>query len=360
MSVIVAIFMGLSVSAEEIIKDRKILKREAFLNLSWSRYLLSKVSIQFILSAIQALMFVLIGNSILEIRGMYVEYWIVLFSAWASANVLGLLISDSFKTVVTIYILIPFLVIPQIILSGIIVKYEKLNPSISSPEKIPVYGEIMTARWAYEALATYTFKENSYMENFYLAEKRKSVAGFKSNYLIKNLQNKLNNVRDNLNKVDQAGIIEKNLALIREELEEEIKDRKIFNEYGGNISIGSMKYIDDLYTGKVNKEILDYTQAYLSALNEAYSETYRNAYRESNDLKREFKTEYLQKLKRNHHNTSLEEFVTNKNEFEKIVEFDGQLIQKADPIYLDPDSRFVKAHFYAPRKMIFNTYLPTI
>jgi len=43
MSVIVAIFMGLTVSAEEIIKDRKILRREAFLNLSWNSYLLSKI-----------------------------------------------------------------------------------------------------------------------------------------------------------------------------------------------------------------------------------------------------------------------------------------------------------------------------
>jgi ABC transport system ATP-binding/permease protein len=42
MSVIVGIFMGLTGSAEEIIKDRKILKREAFLNLSWSGYLLFK------------------------------------------------------------------------------------------------------------------------------------------------------------------------------------------------------------------------------------------------------------------------------------------------------------------------------
>ena len=47
MSVIVAIFMGLTVSAEEIIKDRKILKREAFLNLSWNSYLMSKVFVQF-------------------------------------------------------------------------------------------------------------------------------------------------------------------------------------------------------------------------------------------------------------------------------------------------------------------------
>src|SRR5664280_2028296 len=119
MSVIIAIFMGLTVSAEEIIKDRKILKREAFLNLSWNSYLMSKVFVQFAISAIQAFTFVLVGNGITEIRGMMFEYWLVLFSCWAGANMLGLVISDSFKAVVTIYILIPFLVIPQIILSGV-------------------------------------------------------------------------------------------------------------------------------------------------------------------------------------------------------------------------------------------------
>ena len=102
MSVIIAIFIGLTVSAEEIIKDRKILKREAFLNLSWSGYLLAKITVLFVISAIQALTFVLVGNLIIEVRGMFFEYWLVLFSAWCFANVMGLIISDSFKTVITI------------------------------------------------------------------------------------------------------------------------------------------------------------------------------------------------------------------------------------------------------------------
>ncbi len=63
MSVIIAIFMGLTVSAEEIIKDRKILKREAFLNLSWNSYLMSKVMVQLAISAIQA--FTLCSSGIL-------------------------------------------------------------------------------------------------------------------------------------------------------------------------------------------------------------------------------------------------------------------------------------------------------
>ena len=359
MSVIVAIFMGLSVSAEEIIKDRKILKREAFLNLSWSGYLLSKVAVQLMLSAIQAATFVIIGNTIMEIKGMYFEYWLVLFSSWAAANVMGLLISDSFKTVVTIYILIPFLVIPQIILSGIIVKFENLNPKISSPERIPFYGEVITARWAYEALATYQFMENDYNSNFYLAEKKKSVAGFKSNYLLKNLQNKINVVIQNYNNPEDPEIIKNHLALIRNELEKEYSDRMILKTYCEDVPSYKIKNISTLVPDKLNDSILAYTEEYIKALTLAYTEIYRTAFRESNNLKNNFDLEQLQELKRNHHNTSLEEFVTNKNEFEKIVEYEGKLIQKTDPIYLDPRSKFIKAHFYAPRKMLFGHFIPT-
>src|SRR5687768_12484134 len=98
MSIIVALFMGLTVSAEEIIRDRKILKRESFLNLSRSSYILSKISILFTLSAIQTVMFVLVGNSILEIEGLFFQHWFILFTASCFANLLGLNISSGFNS----------------------------------------------------------------------------------------------------------------------------------------------------------------------------------------------------------------------------------------------------------------------
>ena len=76
MSVIVALFMGLTVSAEEIIKDRKILKRESFLNLSRLSYVFSKLLILFSLSALQTVLFVLIGDLVLGIESMTLdELW---------------------------------------------------------------------------------------------------------------------------------------------------------------------------------------------------------------------------------------------------------------------------------------------
>lgn len=359
MSVIVAIFMGLTVSAEEIIKDRKILKREAFLNLSWSGYLLSKVFVQFALSAIQAASFVIIGNSIMEIRGMYLEYWLILFSAWASSNLLGLLISDSFKTVVTIYILIPFLVIPQIILSGIIVKFEKLNPKISSPESIPIYGEIITARWAYEALATYQFMENDYQKKYYEMDKLSSNAGFKSDFLISELNNKLVFVDNNFGDPTKADKIRYNLDLVRNEIIKEMDYRReLKKEFKATTDIG-FPGTDRLSFEKADKEVIKEAIKYLANVKDFYSKLYKLIYNKKSENKMKEDQAITGEQKRKYFNESLEEFVTNKNEYSRIVEYKGKLIQKIDPIYLDPMNPFIKAHFYAPRKMIFGQYVKT-
>jgi len=360
MSVIVAIFMGLTVSAEELIKDRKILKREAFLNLSWSSYLLSKVVVQFILSAIQAFTFVIIGNSVLGIQDMYFEYWFVLFSSWAMANMMGLLISDSFKTVVTIYILIPFLVIPQIILSGIIVKFENLNPQISSPRRIPFYGEIIAARWAYEGLATYQFMNNDYQKAFYQWDKMKSTAGLKSNFHLKELLNKLTYIERNFDSPEAAEKIANNLKSLQKEIRDELAERLIMHEYFDDTPTYTMKYVDQLTPETINQEVLAYTREYLDALNTFYRRLYKAANTKLDKITRSYNLDELQKLKQKHSNKTLEEFVTNKKTFDYFIEHKGDMIQVRDPIYRDPTNKFIKAHFYAPRKMIAGTFVPTL
>ena len=362
MSVIVATFMGLTVSAEEIIKDRKILKREAFLNLSWSGYLLSKLTVMMTISAIQAFTFVLIGNSILEINGMFFKYWIVLFSAWTASNVMGLLISDSFKTVVTIYILIPFLVIPQIILSGVIVKYEKLNPQISSPSKIPAYGEMMPARWGYEALAVEQFMRNKYDEPFYSVNKALSIAEYKKNYWIKNLENKIDFIEHDIQSPGDHEKIRAYLTLLRNEIAGELPGIKKIPIL--NVRQIDYPYLDQLTPEKINQEVIEDTRHFIKTLNRVYIRIYNNANNIKDDLIRAHektpsdKFNFLE-LKRRNYNEKLTEFVENNNELVRIIEYKGRLFQKIDPIYLDPIHPFIKAHFYSPRKMIFGMYYST-
>ena len=152
--IITSLFFGMMVSSEEIVKDRKLLKRESFLNLSWFSYLNSKIMILFIISAIQTISFVVIGNLILDIRGMIWPYWLILFTTSCTANLLGLNLSSAFNSVITIYILIPFFIIPQLLFSGVLVKFDKLHIGrTSTREYVPVLGDIMTARWSFEAMA---------------------------------------------------------------------------------------------------------------------------------------------------------------------------------------------------------------
>lgn len=223
MSVIVALFIGLTVSAEEIFRDQRILKREKFLNLSKGSYLASKISVMFIISAIQMLTFVLIGNMILDVKGMYFSYWIVLFTTACFANMLGLNISASFNSAVTIYILIPFLVIPQLLLSGVIVKFDKLNPFVTVQENVPMVGEVMTSRWAYEAIAVHQFKANAFERQFFEVDKRFKNVEFRKNFWLSKLREKLSSAENNFGKEGKEELIVSNLELLRNEIAKELK-----------------------------------------------------------------------------------------------------------------------------------------
>ena len=352
MSVIVAIFMGLTVSAEEIIKDRKILKREAFLNLSWNSYLISKVFVQFGISAIQAFTFVLVGNEITEIKGMMFEYWLVLFTCWAGANMLGLVISDSFKTVVTIYILIPFLVIPQIILSGVLVKFEKLNPDISSPVSIPVYGEFITARWGYEALAVNQFIYNDYERSFYPFEKEMSKASFKKDYWNVEVKGALDNIVNDLEKGVKSNEFKDDLLLVSNEIRKQL-----------TLTPGiGFAYADQITPDKITPEIASAAITYVEAIRKLYVNIYNDASNRKELLKSNMAGDNLKnflKLRDTYFNRALEEFVKDKNETTKTIVYKGELVQKLDPIFMDSKNKLILAHFYAPEKQIFGMKVDT-
>jgi hypothetical protein len=122
--------------------------------------------------------------------------------------------------------------------------------------------------------------------------------------------------------------------------------------------------LDRLTAESVNLEVLKETRDFIKILNKIYMRIYNNANDNKDNLIRELQKTASDKdnflaLKRRYHNEKLTEFVENNNELDKIIEFKGRLYQKMDPIYLDPEPKFIKAHFYAPRKMVFGNYLST-
>lgn len=359
MSVIVALFMGLTVSAEEIIRDRKILKREAFLHLSRSSYLFSKILILFSLSAIQALMFVWLGNYILQIKGMLWEHWAILFTVSCFANVLGLNISSAFNSAVTIYILIPILLIPQLILSGVVVKFDKLNPAIGNTATVPFVGDLMASRWAFEAGMVTQFKDNDYEKEFYLYEKIMANADYKKVYFIPELETKLQYCLNNYTSADPEaqGKVVKDLEVIYNEIKRES------NEVGHN----GIDWITNLSITKFDSVTYNKTLEFLEGLKRVYIKRYNNA-----DRLKEKKIEELTNtpekerayasFKDHYHNETIAEIVKNISETHRIIEKDGKLIQKIYPIYKDPDPDHVidfDAQFYMPSKHFLNQNIDT-
>ncbi len=358
MSVIVALFMGLTVSAEEIIRDRKILKREAFLHLSRSSYVLSKISILFILAAIQTITFVLVGNYILEIKGMFFHHWFILFSAACFANLLGLNISSAFNSAVTIYILIPLLLIPQLILSGVVVKFDKLNPAIGSPSTVPVVGDLMASRWAFEAAMVTQFKDNQYEREFYLYDKVLASADYKKIYLIPEIETRLQYCLNNFRSTnpDSKQRVEHNLILIKQEVSKELEDTN-----------KTLSQLEDLDPVRFDSSTYEAISGYLGNLKKYYVNRYNSV-----DQQKEKKIfemtntpenqEKFNLLRENYHNETITEMVKNLSETHRIIEEDGKLIQKIYPIYKDPDPEHAidfDAQFYMPAKHFLNQNIDT-
>ncbi len=358
MSIIVALFMGLTVSAEEIIRDRKILKREAFLHLSRSSYIVSKISILFLLSAIQTFTFVLVGNLILKIEGMFLQHWFILFSTACFANLLGLNISSAFNSAVTIYILIPLLLIPQLILSGVVVKFDKLNPRIGNSATVPFVGDLMTSRWAFEAAMVSQFKDNDFERQFYLYDKIMANSDYKKVYFIPEVETKLQYCLNHFNSNDESikSKVVEDLLIVKRELSRELEETR-----------QSLSAMDNLAVGKFDSATYNQVSRYLESLKKFYVNRYNAADHKKEEVIMSLtntpeKTALYNRFREAYHNEAITELVKNLTETHRIIEKDGKLIQKIYPIYKDPDPDHAidfDAQFYMPAKHFMRNDIDT-
>jgi ABC transport system ATP-binding/permease protein len=353
MSVVVALFLGMMVSAEEIIRDRRILKREAFLHLSKGSYLNSKIVLLFALSAVQTFLYVLIGNWILGIHGMWLNYWLILFATSCCANMIGLNISAGLNSVVAIYILIPFIIVPQLLLSGTVVPFDKLNHTISSDENVPLIGDIMVSRWSFEALAVDQFKSNSYEKIFYPFDKEISRYSYYTAVLIPQLQSMTDECNRNIILKKDPAETSRKLTLIRQEIDQ-LRNQAKFSSFPLSAKFTVSSFSFDAASG---------TSLYLDSLSKTFSGimTDLTQIRDSKyeDLVRNLGEDGAYKFKQKYYNENLADLVLNKSFENKILETGTKLIRKKDPVFMEPESRIGRAHFYSPVKNIFGWKMDT-
>lgn len=353
MSIIVALFMGLTISSEEIFRDRKMLKREHFLSLNRGSYLASKVVLLALISSIQTLTFLLIANTILGISGLFFSYWLALFVTALCANLIGLNISSAFDDAVTIYIAIPLIMIPMMVLSGAMFSFDKLNRDIGRVDKVPLFAEFMPTRWIYEALMVREFKDNEYDRRVYPLKKQISVSDFNTIYRLPRILAESEAAAEMALGGEESTLYVKKLQLVRNETER-LSERGLAEPFYAIDSIAPGKFRAEV--GRKLGSWLEETAIRLALMGNA-ADARLDSYIGNN-------REKLNLLYDNYHNDKLEDIVRKVYEKNKILEYKGHLIQNIDLIYLDPEPEGLldfRTHFMAPVKNMLgrltDTYL---
>ena len=341
MSVIVATFIGMSGSAEEIIKDRALLKRESFLNLSYSSYIWSKIIFMAGVSLLQTLLFILVGNSIMGLHGLFGTWWLILFVTAFLSNLVGLILSQCLNSVVAIYISIPILLIPQILLCGLVVSFSDLTPK-STTGNVPVIGDIIPTRWAYEALAVTSFTDNEYEEPFFELDKERYEAQFYNMGFLYELQSQLETMKDEITKgkpfdPSHLKVIEKNLPILTAYCG--------MKPYGGDKSYPSlssyMKEAESLLAKRGNDATMK-----VDAM--------------KSKLIRQNGKEALLQLKRDNYNTKLEDCVIGADQQRMLDVIDYHIVPRTGLIFLTPLSRCGRAPFYSSEKIVGEWHIKTL
>jgi len=348
MCVIVALFLGLIISAEEIFKDKRLLEREKFLNLSRFSYLNAKVLVLIIISAFHMMAYTLIGNNILEIKEMTFSYFFILFTTACWANMIGLNISSGFNSIVAIYILVPLILVPQLLFSGVVIDFRNMHQSVKSEKYVPMIGNLITSRWAYEALVVTQFKENEFEKHFFQPEVTISTTFFDQGYRIPLMESALSQIEEDSitpGARSRIGLLQNEL----DELSERYSiDYEPFSEVNQQ-SLGAFK--------AQTRTLLDTLDGMASS---RYSSAKNRKQHIRDSLIKELGgEEEFQALKDAYHNKRLATLVENSDQLNSYYIEDQEIIYLRDPVYRLPDSRKGRAHYFAPAKFIGDLKIDT-
>ena len=352
-SVFVALFLGFSISINEIVKDKYLLKHFDFINLNKFSYYNSKIFVLILISAIQILIYVLFGNFILGIEGMTLKYFIILFAISVFAVMLGLLFSQIFSSKSVLFVIIPVFLVFQYLFSGVPIKFDNFPKSLKHEEYVPLIADFSVARWGFEALAVEQFSWNNYEKHFFAVEKEIISANNKYKLLIPKLISLLEDCEKYFRPQYDVKKIENNLNILQNEIPLLWTDenRKPF------------EYINQLNLKDFSPEVSNSCNNYLEFLkwqNKSLKKAKTKEYNEiSSSLINSIGMYEVNRLKSRNYNQELAKIVSNEEATVSMINSKNRLILKKDPIYFDARSKFGRTHFFSPNKKILENYYNT-
>lgn len=212
LSATVAMFLGLTNSATEILRDRPTLRRERNCNPGAVTYITAKFCALFLLAAAQCLVYVAVGNTLLDLHGMLVEHWLWMTLTASTGTALALLVSALVRTERAALTAVPLLLVPQMLLAGALVPFSEMNRGLFTESEInrerggtPVPADFMPLRYAYEAMVVSQATRNPFDLQRLRVQRRIDIALASDQPLGGATASRLNVLKAALTRISAAG-----------------------------------------------------------------------------------------------------------------------------------------------------------
>ncbi len=169
LTVTVGMFLGLTNSATEILRDRPVLRRERNCGFSVPLYIFAKFSSLSFLAMIQCAIYTTVGHLLLEVRGVWLEHWLWMTLTALCGTALALLVSAVVRSERSALSSVPLLLVPQLLLAGALVPFEEMNRGLfqgGHKNRIqggePVPATVMPLRYAFEGMIVTQAQRNPF------------------------------------------------------------------------------------------------------------------------------------------------------------------------------------------------------
>ncbi len=353
-SIIVNVFLGLTQSIREIMREKHTLKKEEGLNLSLFSYINSKIAYLFIILTIQSFLYTLIANPLLEIYGMFFNHWLIYFTCGASGVLLGLVFSLTHNLFESIVLkTIPVTLILLLILGGGWIPLKNLN--FTKDRFTPFLSDLTISRWAYEAIMVQQYSNNPYEKNFFNADREISSGSFNSYHMLPALRNNLEAITSLSSTEDKLVIDSLNVLLSA------LKNK--FKFYALSEDIFPFEYYDSLNIKNIDKPISEEAMEYISYLDYYFYKNYNQSLSIKNAITDSLSNIYgmngLENLRKTHVNSYISQLVRNTSQRTSLKLIAEHWIQISDPIYQTPDNNIGRTALFFPEKRFNNQIIKT-
>jgi len=346
-------FSGLLTAADSIFRERNNLFRDYQINLSLFSYLNSKVIFVFLLSIVQIFIIVFAGNAILGIKGMALQYILPLFAVSAFANLLALNLSSAVRSISSLYLVIPFILIPCMIYSGFLIRFDDYYKYRSDDKNIPLVAEFVPSRWAYESMIVSQFKDNSYNRYFFTQEFIGYQNAFNSEKLIPMLELSLETSHRLIGKPDSVEIQRHHFKLLKNE----------FGFLSEREEVAPFEGLSALNENDFDEEIYENTKGYLTSLKFQIENSNNEIISEWKLIKQaiidSLKTQRIEDFISQHHNVAIENLVYGRFQ-DGYARIDNEHVLKSgSSVFLYPEMNTGIAGFFSTFKRFSGRYIET-